>query len=368
MEKIIKPGKHEYEEILRFIEDVFGHTYDFFPKRYPSWQKEETDFDHTLIIKEKQEIVSLVRIFPFNLICDGVKLKVGGIGSVSTSYKHRGKGYMTLLLDEAARIMKEEGFDISILWGDRHRYEAFGYETAGKSIDIDITNRGFQKVNVSVPDVKRYFEDENVSEKIYSAYNQHKFKKEREKEEMKKILKIFGPTTYYTEDGNNFGYVIIENNAVLEYGGKAEIICGILKYLMERFEKTNFTMGFPDFSSIPEIFLEVCAYWKINPSCMIKIINLENVLRKFAKKIILPLNYELTIGIKNGEKLVLKNKNGEIYIERGETKNKIILEPLQMVKLLFGTDFYAVDIDENLKGIIKSFLPFEIFCWRFDHI
>jgi len=95
MVRIVRPKPSEYEGLQRFLEDVYGHSFNFFPSAYPSvWKKENTDFKNIFVIKEKNKIVSLVRIFPLRTIQNGVEMNLAGIGAVSTLYSHRGKGYM----------------------------------------------------------------------------------------------------------------------------------------------------------------------------------------------------------------------------------------------------------------------------------
>src|SRR4030042_1359423 len=100
--RIEKPKLSEYDKILRFLEDVYGHSYDYFPLTYPqAWKRENSDFRNVFVIRDRGEIVSLVRVFPLETVQNGVRVKLAGIGSVSTAYSHRGKGYMTELLQRA---------------------------------------------------------------------------------------------------------------------------------------------------------------------------------------------------------------------------------------------------------------------------
>ena len=46
-----------------------------------------------------------------------VVLKIGGIGGVSTHLGHRGKGYMSLLMNHCVEYMKAQGCHMSYLGG-----------------------------------------------------------------------------------------------------------------------------------------------------------------------------------------------------------------------------------------------------------
>ncbi|MCM8761692.1 MAG: GNAT family N-acetyltransferase, partial [Candidatus Omnitrophica bacterium] len=141
--KIGRAFPSEYEDIQRILEDVYGHGFNYFPSAYPSvWKKVNTDFENIFVIREKDKIVSLVRIFPLKTVQCCVDINLAGIGAVSTLYPYRGKGYMNLLLQHTFKEMEEQNFPLSVLGGDRHRYNTFGYENAGKVIELIISTRG----------------------------------------------------------------------------------------------------------------------------------------------------------------------------------------------------------------------------------
>ena len=49
-------------------------------------------------------------------------LKMGGICGVSTHAAHRIKVYMSLLMNHCVQYMKDRGFHLSYLGGQRQRY------------------------------------------------------------------------------------------------------------------------------------------------------------------------------------------------------------------------------------------------------
>ncbi|MCX7917717.1 MAG: GNAT family N-acetyltransferase, partial [bacterium] len=283
---IRNPLKHEYEKLMRFLENVYGHFYNLFPLNYPqAWKEKNTDFSNILIIEENNKICSLVRIFPLTLIHNNIKIKFAGIGAVSTDYEERGKGYMTILLKEAIKKMEKEGYPLSILWGDRHRYINFGYENSGTVVNITITTRGFEKIKINSIKAKRYLGEREILLKIIETYNRKNYRVERDFEYFYEIYKKMFTSLYYTEGNNNFTYVVINEQGaetkVYEYGGDPVIVLKILKFLSERFGKNKFYMEFPNFEEIPEIILKTCSSWNISNTGMIKIVNLKKTLETF---------------------------------------------------------------------------------------
>ena len=372
--EIKNPKPDNYKKILRFLEDVYGHSYNFFPVAYPYvWKKENTDFNNILIIEKDGKISSLVRIFPITTIQNGISIKFGGIGSVSTDYNERGRGYMSILLNEAIKKMEKDGIPLSILWGDRHRYINFGYENAGKVITLIITTRGLEKIKVNPVNTKRYIGEKNILEKIIEIYNEKNYRIERDYNYFTEIYKKIRTATYYTEENNEFAYVVIDEfgpeTKIYEYGGKPDLILGILKYLLERFGKNRFLIDFPDFSEIPEIILASSSSWYISPTGMIKIVSLKKTIETFLPIIEKNMNEndEIIFEIKDKEKVGIKKENGKIkFIDK--SKNCIILSEVEMVRLFFNVLGVGVNIEEKLKNIIRSFLPINIFFPILDHI
>jgi predicted acetyltransferase len=371
--EILKADKNEYDLVQRFLEEVYGHSYNFFPSNYPHvWTEDTVEYKNTFIIKENNKIVSLVRLFPLNLIIDSIKIKIGGIGGVSTSYECRGKGYMRSLMNAVISEMKSQKYPVSILWGDRHRYKNFGYENAGDIVvEVCITPRGLEKMKIDPIDAKRYSGEKEILKKIIESYNKHPIRKERSKEEFSKILTKQGVSTYYGIEKNNFGYVSIQvGEFVAEYGGTPEIILKILKYLNKRFGTPRFLIHFPKISLIPPEILNVASWWHNKISAgMIKIISLKNILDIYKEnfKENLSDGEEITFIIENKESVIVQNLNGKIQTKEGKGKNQICLKEQEMIRLLFSSPDWFL-FNKRIFRTLNSILPFEIFVWPLDHI
>lgn len=372
--EIKSPELKDYERIMRFLENVYGHSFNYFPYAYPHVSKRENiDWKNILIIEKDGKICSLVRIFPINTIQNGIKIKFGGIGFVSTDYEERGKNYMSTLLNEAIRKMEKEDYPLSILWGDRHRYINFGYENGGKILTLLITLRGLEKAKISSVNTKRYLGEKEVLSKIIENYNKKNFRVERDYDYFYQIYKKLKTATYYSKDGEKFAYVVIDESSqdtrIFEFGGDIDLILGILKYLSERFGKSRFSIDFPNFKEVPELILKVSSSWYISPAGMIKIINLKKTIEAFLSLIEknLPEGEEIIFEIENKEKVGIKKEKGKIkFIDEGD--NVIKLKEPDMVRLFFSPSDIGVNLSDNLMNKVKSFLPIKIFFPILDHI
>ena len=73
--------------------------------------------------------------------------------------------------------------------------------------------------------------------------------------------------------------------------------------------------------------------------------------------------------IENGESVIIEKKNGKVNVSKGKGKNEILLDEIDMVKFLFGTNFWKVKgLKEEIIDILKSVLPINVFMWEFDYI
>ena len=80
----------EFDAFMRYIERAFGHSKEFFIRRYPHVTRptEET-CSWTYVILENGEIVSHIGLYPIETVVTGTSLIIGGLGGVSTSLEAR---------------------------------------------------------------------------------------------------------------------------------------------------------------------------------------------------------------------------------------------------------------------------------------
>lgn len=121
---------------MNALDNAFGFEEKFWYPRnmahiYPSPDNIDSDrIRNNLIVKHSGEIIGCIGIFPFEIetVIDNKRLvlSAGGVGSVFTAEKYRNQGIMSYMLTQAIGKMKEDGYDISWLAGDRHRYRDYG--------------------------------------------------------------------------------------------------------------------------------------------------------------------------------------------------------------------------------------------------
>jgi predicted acetyltransferase len=90
-------------------------------------------------VRKRGKIRGIVGLFPIRWKVGDATFEVGGIGGVSTHPKSRGAGYMKALMNRCLEVMREEGYHLSYLGGQRQRYQYFGYERCGLVSSFSLT-------------------------------------------------------------------------------------------------------------------------------------------------------------------------------------------------------------------------------------
>ncbi|MEK3890105.1 GNAT family N-acetyltransferase [Bacillus sp. FSL K6-3431] len=131
MEKVEIRTIHSNEELEQVYElwaNVFPENKAFFQERIEL--NSDYDFQTTWIAKVNGNIAASVQIFPYYTYYENTYLKVGGIGNVATYPEYRGRGLIQTILKKQTMWMRDNGFDLSLLFTDINSfYEKAGWHT-----------------------------------------------------------------------------------------------------------------------------------------------------------------------------------------------------------------------------------------------
>ncbi|HEX3000439.1 MAG TPA: GNAT family N-acetyltransferase [Armatimonadota bacterium] len=92
----------------------------------------EAYLDHCRIVKEDGKVVAHVGVTVRDASLFGCALRVGMIGAVCTDPDYRGKGYATLLLQDARALAQSEGASLMLISGGRGLYHRNGFVSVGE--------------------------------------------------------------------------------------------------------------------------------------------------------------------------------------------------------------------------------------------
>lgn len=94
-----------------------------------SWQYPAFRTEHTRIATRKGEVLSALRLTTDTIRIGEARLKMGGLGWVATSPRHRKRGICRRLIEDTMAYMREHSYHVSMLFGIPNFYHRFGYVT-----------------------------------------------------------------------------------------------------------------------------------------------------------------------------------------------------------------------------------------------
>ncbi len=103
---------------------------------YPGFRLE-----HTRVAFRDGEIAGALRLTTDTIRLGEARLKMGGLGWVTTDPKHRHRGVCSALLEDTLDYMRAHGYHVSMLFGIPNFYHRFGYATtlAEYAVLVDVS-------------------------------------------------------------------------------------------------------------------------------------------------------------------------------------------------------------------------------------
>jgi GNAT superfamily N-acetyltransferase len=381
------PTPKEYPNFLQFLSQCYGFS-------DPRWFENDTSYFFGTkpsqlatkwTLKSNGQFTSHVGIFPFVSMVDGRRLKVAGIGSVATHPEFRGRGLMKRLMQHVETRIEKEGFDLSILWGERSLYRPYGYDRGlyldrfsfkKRTLKYSVLNKGVRPLKpADWPSVQKLF-------------SKHPFRSERTPDYTKSLRLRFGrdlsePVWVVEESGKIKAYVIVfkggaDGLEAAEWGGEAEDVICLLATVLQ-----NTVM---EWLTVP--IYPGCDFYawarenndnqvRANGSCMIKILNLGKILKVFEpqlKKRYEKMGFSLRRSILfqvEGEQnagLVL-GRNLQVLpgIQKGV---RVSLSHEECVRLLFGWGRPSEVLGNKTDGVefLDLLFPLQWYWWRSDWV
>ncbi|MBT4501050.1 MAG: GNAT family N-acetyltransferase [Gemmatimonadetes bacterium] len=134
-EEIVRLTAADFEDGMDFLNLVFGaYGPQNFETLLPAiYQPTEEWMSCNWAVRKNGKIRAIVGLFPIQWHIGEALFKVAGIGGVSTHPKSRGAGYMKSLMSRCLDEMRDGGYHLSYLGGQRQRYQHYRYERCGVS-------------------------------------------------------------------------------------------------------------------------------------------------------------------------------------------------------------------------------------------
>lgn len=365
----LKP--EEWDSLMLFLEKCYGHSRNYFIRSYPElYRREENALSSFMVVEENGRIVSHVGLFPLKLACLGARVKAGGIGGVATLPEERNKGHMSMLLKHAGNVMKQKGWPLSVLWGDRQRYYSFGWDIAGLKYSLTITTRSLERAGVK-PVAVEEVSPENAVSKVESLHSSLKMRVERKHHIL--TLKKQGIRIWLADEGYIISSGEIGSPKMLEVVSKEGREPELVRGVMERCFGDSASVEVNAFDTERlEHLLKVASYWKIVPEGLFRIIDITGLLKAFEKVLSsraeMLRDFELSLGLKLGDDIdttTIFVNNGKVNVEKGRlSKNYVELDEREAVRIFLG----GTPPNTKKLGELSMLLPLPVHVPSLDHV
>jgi predicted N-acetyltransferase YhbS len=376
MWQIERARGREFKEVTDFLDMAFGATPGLFAEGLSHIYARRDDWmAWNRVIRDDGRIVGVFGIFPMRLRVGGAVLRTTGIGGVSTHPDYRGRGIMSDFLRDACRELREDGDDISILWGHRERYARYGWETAGAQFWLSISRRaGWREEGKGV----RKFNVRRDLERALDAYSRISVRVERDEEQMRARLRR-GKFEFFVSDRTTpFAYAAALKSGkrrVVELAGDPAGAENILAHLSRKAEGSIEVNASAELGPIDRRVRALAEGVNCRGLGSIKIVNLASTIRKLLPAInrnLNPLSAEgaVTLKMRGTDQAVTLSLGSRVTIAKScAGAATVSLSDRELSRLIFGHAGAGPDV--ALKGkaaVLGHLFPVPLFVHSLDHV
>ncbi len=317
--------------------------------RWPHCFRKE-NIRNSLIIKDGTKVVSHVGCVDQTVMLERGKVRVAGISGVATKPEYRGMGLMTKILLYTEDFLKQQGYALSDLGGDRQRYGHFGWELAGRVWQFNLTARSLASQDEPGGyEVLRYSATPDEVDRTLALNRRQRIGVRRDRKLHSLLLGRLGKEVLLAKKKRVIqAYAVIERQEkwahVGEFAGATDGVHSILVHLVG-LGAESISVPSPWSHPANEMLMGVSSSWQVNCLRNIKIIDLLATVEAFSAQICkryrdlgLVSTRTLTFGIE-GEPHAVKvrfSRRGTKARQVPVGKDAIVLPRREMAQFLFG--------------------------------
>ena len=287
----------DFESLAELLRLCFGGGP---PTEVDAWphvcRREPEYYDRYRVMSDNGRIVSSVGIVPMQFYIEGAVLPVGGISVVATHPDYRGRGLASGVIRSSIEIMKERGFAIAWLNGNRQLYSRFGWERAGRKYNFSFDKRSIAKLPPGSTEIRKYNGEDHFADAISALFERRPLRGVRDGALIRLLLSRGGTETYLSLDNTGVaGYVCVTRGQsdrayaeLYEYGGSDLAFQNLLRYCFDSLGLERISMASPIVADpCRSAILESASEWNlgfsgwIGSGGMIKILDLAALFEAF---------------------------------------------------------------------------------------
>ncbi len=376
-------NKSDEKHLIETLDEVFFSEEETrFMTLLPKLYKDKFNpAEHNVIIKEDGVIKAAVGCYPIDVTAAGRKLRIMGIGNVAVTKDCRRKGYMIELMNMALEKMIAEGYDYSLLGGQRQRYEYFGYVPAGSAINFTINKGNISRLrngNTETSFSAKPLEEgdaQNIA-KIKALYDKMPFRAERSEENMFDILNSWKCKPYVVSEGDEFkGYFVMNESSGYLAEVKVLNVEETLEFLLCIMEAANnesvsFTVPVYDTGMCDFMAKRACG----TSACHVEQLNILNY-KKFVEAFLAIKAERLSLcsgtlnvlvhGYAGDESIAITVDGKNVTVTETDAKPDVELDKLEAIAFFAGV-FSAKRL--ALPAFAQNWFPVDFFMYGQDNV
>lgn len=376
-----RPAKSgEFSEVMAFIDRVFRPGQPgrlIMHRQYPHLYRDEpAHLARSLILRDQGEIVGHLAIHPVLLRLDGATVRAGGIGGVAAAPERRGQGIMTALLEAAGERMRQQGYPLSVLGGDRRRYGWFGWENAGLRNTFSLTPRYLGRPTATERRllIRPLRLDLATRRRILALDRVRPFGTERRAAELAPRFQRTSRDAWECRVGRCFAYVVLGGHAhqarpyerVDEVGGDPELVRSMIRVLMARYRCPHLRATTGANPGDVALFRPVSGQWERGTDGMVRIVDLPLLLEQLApvlRRRAQRLHRNGTLHLS----MIDSGQQGTLTLGPGPV-HRLRLSDREMVALFFGLHPVGEAFTGTAAARLDGLLPLPLFIPPLDHV
>ena len=380
----------EYDETMALVDHVFNNQPGGFQRVNPHSYNPDAP-EHHAVVRVDGKVVSHVGCTPQHLVVGSdAPVECWGITGVATHPRHRGNGYMSALMNFWAERMGESDVPLANLFGDRVRYQRFGYEIAGRQCSFSISERSMPDTDVSEDTIRQYTGDREDLALIRRFHERDTLRVRRNPDNHRAFFEREDLETLIYEDSGTVAYIGFNRSGagknLIEVGGDADGIHTLLAYLFETYD----TESIPTFRGsnssggvslsvhprhpLTQLFDRISTTCELVPHQMLRIADLPATLKAFEGQLrsnrrIRSVGEErVTLGLIDRPKSVkIAVVDNDLSVTSVKAAPDLRLTRLEMTRLLFGAPHLPSALLEQ-HPILEAILPLEYYIPSLDQV
>lgn len=362
--------KKDYYEFVDLMNYVFKVDFEkVLPKTF------NPDYEFEKITKvaedEKGKLVAGVCVLPQEVSADSISLNTNFLGGVTVHPRYRGESHMINLiniwLDETKDL-----YDMSVLTGQRQRYEYFGYTPGGVQWEYTVN---IQNINHSLRDIccddiviKPMAETEGGFEFAAQFNNSRSVNVYRTPDEADRIMVCYRQHPFAVlKNGNITGYIITSLNretisefALCDYQDTKKV----LKAYFRSFGIEKTAVILPEYET--ELHRQLISFaesYSEQPCCSLNIFNFAKVIKAYMelKNNTHKLSYGRISAVMDNQPITITVDENGVTVENKAPENAVVLDKTKSQELLLTHAGRYMDID-----VPGDWFPLPVFWYRVD--